>query len=115
MSFDLNGKTAIVTGGATLIGDKVVAELVGAGAKVVSADINLEEGQRRADEYGADVVFSHTDITDDLQLDALVRLCVDSFGGVDILVNLAATYLDDGLATSRADWLDALDVNLVSE
>lgn len=114
MSFDLKGKAAIVTGGATLIGDRVVAELAGAGAKVVSADINRREGQRRANEYGTEVLFSHTDITDDDQLDALVQRCVDSFGGIDILVNLAATYLDEGLATSRSDWLDALDVNLVS-
>ena len=35
-------------------------------------------------------------------------------GGIDIVVNLAATYLDEGFATPRADWLRALDVNLVS-
>ncbi len=114
MSFDLDGKAAIVTGGATLIGDRVVAELVRAGAKVVSADINREEGQRRADEYGDRVVFSATDVTVDPQLEDLVQLCFDSFGGIDILVNAAATYLDDGLETSRANWLAALDVNLVS-
>ena len=77
MSFDLDGKAAIVTGGATLIGDTVVAELVRAGAKVVSADINREEGQRRADEYGGRVVFSATDVTVDPQLEDLVLLCVD--------------------------------------
>ena len=78
MSFDLDGKAAIVTGGATLIGDRVVAELVRAGAKVVSADINREEGQRRADEYGDRVVFSATDVTVDPQLEDLVQLCFDS-------------------------------------
>lgn len=114
MSFDLAGKAAIVTGGATLIGDTVVAELIGAGASVVSADIELDEGQRRANAYGTSAVFAHTDVTQDSQLDSLVKVCVDSFGGVDILVNAAATYLDDGLETSRADWLSALDVNLVS-
>lgn len=111
---DLTGKVAIVTGGATLIGDKVVAELVKAGARVISADINFEEGQRRAAEFGPEVVFLATDITDDSQLDELIHLCVNTFGGIDILVNLAATYLDDGLETSRDDWLAALDVNLVS-
>lgn len=110
----LNGKSAIVTGGATLIGDKVVSALVEAGANVVSADINAEEGQRLADGYGDEVVFTPTDVTDDSQLDDLVNLCVESFGGVDILVNVAAVYLDDGLATKRADWLEALNVNLVS-
>lgn len=114
MSIDLSGKTAIVTGGATLIGDKVVAELANAGAKVMSADINGDEGRSRADAHGEDVAFSETDVTDDAQLDALIQLCVDTFGGIDIVVNAAATYLDDGLATSRANWLTALDVNLVS-
>ncbi len=95
----LEGKAAIVTGGATLIGAKVVEALAEAGASVVSADI--------ADD-------PPTDVTDDAQLDALVQRCVDLFGGIDILVNGAATYLDDGIDTSRADWLTALDVNLVS-
>ena len=110
----LQGKTAIVTGGATLIGAKVVEALGSAGASVVSADINEEDGRRVTDALGGNVVFSHTDITDDAQLDSLVTLCIGSFGGIDILVNAAATYLDDGLETSRADWLTALDVNLVS-
>lgn len=114
MTLELNEKTAIVTGSATLIGDKVVAELVQAGATVLAADIDREEGRRRADAYDERVVFSGTDVTDDSQLDDLVQRCVDTLGGVDILVNAAAVYLDDGLDTSRADWLTALDVNLVS-
>lgn len=114
MVLELNEKTAIVTGTATLIGDRVVAELVRAGARVLAADIDAQEGQRRADAYDDRVVFSATDISDDAQLDDLVRVCVDTFGGVDILVNAAATYLDDGIDTTRADWLAALDVNLVS-
>jgi len=114
VSLSLTGKTAIVTGGATLISDKVVEAMVDAGANVVSADVNHEEGRRRAAAYDDRVVFSATDVTDDGQLDDLVRLCTDTFGGIDILVNAAATYLDDGLETSRDDWLAALDVNLVS-
>lgn len=114
MTLSLDGKVAIVTGGATLIGDRVVAALVDAGAGVISADINTVDGQRRADQYSDSVVFSATDVTDDSHLDALVQLGVDTFGGIDILVNIAATYLDDGLGTSRADWLAALDTNLVS-
>lgn len=114
MSIDLSDKVAIVTGGATLMGNKVVAELVGAGAKVVSADINTQDGQRHADAYGENVMFEATDVTDDAQLDHLVEAAVETFGGVDILVNLAVSYLDQGLHTTRADWLTALDVNLVS-
>ena len=114
LSLSLEGKVAIVTGGATLIGDRVVAALVESGARVVSADINIEDGQRNAAQYDGSVVFSPTDVTKDADLDDLVQLSVDSFGGIDILVNLAATYLDNGLETSREDWLAALDTNLVS-
>jgi len=113
-SLNLNGKAAIVTGGATLIGAKVVEALEAAGASVVSADINAEDGAKVADALGDRVVFSHTDVTDDAQLDSLVQQCLDSFGGIDILVNAAATYEDDGMDTTRAGWLAALDVNLVS-
>ena len=110
----LDGKTAIVTGGATLIGAKVVEALEAAGANVVLADINQEDGRKVVEALGENVVFSHTDVTDDGQLDALVQNWVDTFGGIDILVNAAATYEDDGLDTTRAGWLAALDVNLVS-
>lgn len=110
---DLSGRTAIVTGGATLLAHGVVTALARSGARVVVADID-EEGGRAAEKLGDHVVFVRTDITHDAQVAALVETAVDRFGGVDIVVNLAATYLDDGFATSRADWLTALDVNLVS-
>ncbi len=113
-NLSLEGKAAIVTGGATLIGAKVVEALHGVGASVMSADINENTGRTAVEGLGDDVLFSHTDITDDAQLDTLVQRCLDAFGGIDILVHAAATYLDDGLATTRADWLTALNVNLVS-
>jgi NAD(P)-dependent dehydrogenase (short-subunit alcohol dehydrogenase family) len=114
---DLIGRTAIVTGGATLIGRGVAAELAASGAAVVIADIDAAGGKAAADTLtaaGHHVTFTETDITDDAALAALVAGTVAEHGGLDILVNLAATYLDNGFATSRADWLTALDVNLVS-
>lgn len=54
------------------------------------------------------------DITDDRQLERGVADAAAHFGRVDFLVNLAATYLDDGAKSGREDWLKALDVNLVS-
>jgi len=110
----LQGRAAIVTGGATLLGARVVEALHEAGAQVMSADVNESGGTAAVQDLGDGVRFSHTDITDDAQLDALVERCLDAFGRIDILVNGAATYLDNGLSTSRADWLTALNVNLVS-
>jgi NAD(P)-dependent dehydrogenase (short-subunit alcohol dehydrogenase family) len=111
---DLDGKVAIVTGGATLIGAKVLDAFVREGARVVSADINAEDGQRVCGEIGDAARFVETDITKDDQLDALVAATLDAFGGIDVLVNGAATYLDNHLDTTREEWLTAFDVNVVS-
>jgi NAD(P)-dependent dehydrogenase (short-subunit alcohol dehydrogenase family) len=111
---ELDGKTAIVTGGATLIGRAVVRALHDAGAGVAVADVDEEGGQALAEELGERVLFVRTDLRDDDQIDELRALAIDHFGGIDILVNLAASYLDEGAASPRADWLESLDVNVVS-
>jgi len=110
----MRGKSAIVTGGATLIGAGVVRALHQAGVRVVVADINAEAGQALADGLGEGVLFSRTDITDDAQVAACVALAAQRHGGVNYLVNLACSYLDDGIASPREDWLASLNVNLVS-
>lgn len=106
----LEGKTAIVPGGATKIGAAVVAAFREAGTNVMVADINAEAGATLA---GDGVAFSETDIRDDAQIDALVAATLDRFGRIDFLVNVACTYLDNGADSPRAEWLEALDVNVV--
>jgi len=110
---DLTGRTAIVTGGSTLIGHGVVRALAAVGARVVVADVDVDGGQQIADQLGDAVTFQRTDITDDADLSRLASHVAEG-GGIDILVNLACTYLDDGFETSRADWNTALNVNVVS-
>ena len=110
----LNGKVAIVTGASTLIGEGVVRAFAAAGTKVVMADINEEDGNRIANELGNDVAFVRTDVTSDADIDACIAFGERTFGGVDILINLASTYLDNGISTNREDWLASLNVNLVS-
>ena len=109
----LQGRTAIVTGGATKVGQGVVAALRDAGAAVVVADID-PDGASLTTGLGEGVHYSHTDITDDHAVNRLVSATVAAHGSLDILVNLACTYKDDGAASGRADWLEALNVNLVS-
>ncbi|MGJ7544139.1 SDR family oxidoreductase [Variovorax sp. LT1R16] len=112
----LQHKVAIVTGGATLIGAGVVRALHEAGVRVTLADIDAEGGARVAASCGGDdkVWFRRTDITDDAQ----VRACADQtaarFGRVDFLVNLACSYVDNGIESPRSDWLTALNVNVAS-
>jgi NAD(P)-dependent dehydrogenase (short-subunit alcohol dehydrogenase family) len=109
----LDGKTAIVSGGATLIGESCAAVLAGYGVNVVIADINEADGKRVAKAIGAKASFVRTDITSDSDIEKLVAATVKRHKRLDFLVNVACTYLDEGATTQRADWLKALDVNIV--
>src|SRR5271156_613123 len=110
----LAGKTAIVTGGSTIIGRAVVSELYENAAAVVIADIDDPPGEALATRLGDRALFTHTDITDDMQVEACVAAALDRFGRIDVLVNLACSYLDEGAASPRADWTVGPDVQLVS-
>jgi NAD(P)-dependent dehydrogenase (short-subunit alcohol dehydrogenase family) len=110
----LENKVAVISGGATLIGSAVARALMDAGAVVALFDIDREAGLRAASELGERAAFFHLDVTDDELIAHAVEDVRARFGGVDLLINLACTYSDQGFASSRQDWLQALDVNLVS-
>ena len=109
----LKGKVAIVTGGATMIGAAVVRAFHREGTKVVIADINDKDGQAVAGALGKDVQFVKTDLADDAQIAACVNEAVAKFGGIDFLINLACVYVDDALNSTRKDWLDSYNINVV--
>ncbi|MCA0942111.1 SDR family oxidoreductase [Salipiger pacificus] len=106
----LRDKVAIVPGGATKIGVAVVEAFKSHGAKVVLADIDAENGAKLACDG---VVFVQADLRSDEDIARVVQTAKDSFGRIDFLVNVAATYVDNGAESTRAEWLEALDVNLV--
>jgi len=110
----IDGESAIVTGGSTIIGQAVVRQLVSEGATVVIADIDETGGRSLEEEMPGRVLLVPTDITNDTQVQSCIDTAIARFGGVDLLVNLACSYLDEGAATTRSQWRDALDVNLVS-
>ncbi|MDX5350986.1 MAG: SDR family oxidoreductase, partial [Paracoccaceae bacterium] len=103
----LDGKVAIVPGGCTKIGRAVVDAFVAAGTKVMVADI--AEGGGFAD----GVAFQTCDLRDDAQIATLVQATKDRFGRIDFLVNVACSYLDNGAASTRGEWLESLNVNVV--
>ena len=109
----LQGKVAIITGGATLIGAHVVRAFHREGTRVVVADIDAKGGQEVADELGNGVLFVRTDLADDAQIAACVERTVAAFGGIDFLINLACVYIDNGIDASRQDWLDSYNINVV--
>ena len=110
----LDGKVAIVTGGAASIGKAIAARLIGDGARVVIAARSPDKGAAAAAELGPSARFCETDIREDGQLARLIAAALDAFGALDILVNNACSYGDDGPATARATWLDTLNTNAVS-
>ncbi|WP_066452983.1 SDR family oxidoreductase [Castellaniella caeni] len=110
----LKDTVVIVTGGATLIGAGVVQALRGYGARVAVFDIDVEGGRRLQASDPDGIRFWPVDITDDEQLQEGIAAVVNHFGRLGGLVNLAATYLDEGRQSGRNDWLAALNVNLVS-
>ena len=105
-------RVAVVTGGASGIGAGLVRAFVAAGAKVVVADIQDEAGAALAREVGSECAFVHADLRQDADIDKLVTFTVDRFGGIDFLLNAAATYADQGIESDRAAWRNGFDTNL---
>ena len=107
----LQNKVAIITGSATSIGAVVAEKFVEAGVKVIIADIAVEEGVALAKKIGPDALFQETDVTSDDDLKKSVDFAVDNFGRLDFIVNVACTYLDNGMDSTREEFLQALNVH----
>lgn len=109
----LAGKVAIVTGAAHGLGADIASGLHAAGASVVVADIDPAGGAARAAALGEHALYQPTDLASDADIEGCVAAPLARFGRLDILVNCAVRYNDNGLASTRAQWLAALNVNLV--
>ncbi|NIB40395.1 SDR family oxidoreductase [Pseudomaricurvus alkylphenolicus] len=108
----LQDKVAIVTGGAASIGEAVTRALYGAGTKVVIAARSTDVGEALASDLGAGAVFQRTDLQRDEDIKALVGRALEEFGQIDFVVNVAALYDDDGMASSRQQWVDTFNTNV---
>ncbi len=92
---DFSGKVAIVTGAAQGIGEAYARGLAAAGAAVVVADINSDQGEAVAKDIcagGGQAAFASTDVSDPESARAMAQFAVARFGGIDFLVNNAAIY-----------------------
>ncbi len=89
---DLEGKAALVTGGGSGIGRATAIALAEAGAAVAIADIDEAGGRetvRLLEEAGGRAAFVHTDVTRWEDIERMVALTEETFGGIDILHNNA--------------------------
>ncbi len=85
----LDGKVAIVTGGARGQGEAEVRLFIAEGAKVVVSDVLVEAGEAVAESLGDDAVFLRHDVSREDDWEAAVNLATERFGGLDVLVNNA--------------------------
>src|ERR1700693_4112269 len=118
---DLQGKVAIVTGGAGGIGGAYCRALAARGVSVVVADLNGEGADAAASKLASDgfsAIGVAADVTDPDSARAMVAAAVAAFGGVDILVNNAGimSAIPKGKLTEVAPeaWLMAMKVNAMS-
>jgi NAD(P)-dependent dehydrogenase (short-subunit alcohol dehydrogenase family) len=86
---ELDGKVAIVTGGASGLGRATVELFVAEGARVVIADVDASAGAALADDLGETAAFQATDVSDADQVQAMVDVTIGRFGGLDVLFNNA--------------------------
>lgn len=110
----LAGKVAIVTGSTRGIGADIARVLAACGAHVVVLGLEHDSGMALVEELGQQAMFSAADVQQDADIDACIDSVLARFGRLDILVNNACTYTDNGLESTREQWQQALGVNLVS-
>lgn len=113
----LEGKRALVTGGAKGIGEAIVRRFVQEGASVLVADLCRQEGEQLTHELNAQeekAVFMQTDVTDSASVQRAIEAAAARFGGLDILVNNAGIVEQDTLLEdeSAQEWNRVLAVNL---
>jgi NAD(P)-dependent dehydrogenase (short-subunit alcohol dehydrogenase family) len=89
VSNELDGKVAIVTGGAAGLGEGMSRRFAAEGAKVLIADIDGDAGAALAADIGGDALFVEADVSRLDQIDGLVTAAVDRFGGLHVMVNNA--------------------------
>ncbi|KAF0969590.1 MULTISPECIES: 3-oxoacyl-ACP reductase FabG [Gordonia] len=104
----LEGRTAVVTGGAQGIGFEIARSFVDAGAKVVLGDLNLDAAQAAADKLGGrDVARAvKCNVVNGDEVDALLAEAVDGFGSLDVLVNNAGITRDATMRTMTEEDFD---------
>lgn len=119
MSFSLQGKTAIVTGGGRGIGKEISRRFVEAGAKVVIASRKMENLERTAAEFAdlpGEVLPFPCHVGKREQIEATVAAAEERFGAVDIMVNNGATNLEQGPSLDVSDEavMKMVEINVLS-
>jgi NAD(P)-dependent dehydrogenase (short-subunit alcohol dehydrogenase family) len=109
---DLEGKVAVVTGGASGLGQAVARGLVREGARVVLGDVDKAGLEKTAAELGDQARWLRADVTRREDIAALFRLCDEAFGPVEILVTCAGIISSAPLAAmTEEEWDRVMAIN----
>ncbi|KAF5747655.1 putative short chain alcohol dehydrogenase [Tripterygium wilfordii] len=100
----LDGKIAVVTGGARGIGEATVRLLVKNGAKVVIADVNDSLGLELATSLASSATFVHCDVSLEEDIENLINSTIARYGQIDILVNNAGVFGNQSKRKSIMDF-----------
>ena len=119
MSYDLSGKTVIVTGGASGIGEAAAVLYAKEGCQVVISDLNEEKGNKLAEQIkqaGGKAIFVRADVSNPADCGELVRKTVENFGSVDIAFNNAGIGGENNPVADMSieSWDKTIAVNLSS-
>jgi NAD(P)-dependent dehydrogenase (short-subunit alcohol dehydrogenase family) len=114
MDIRLDGKVALITGASKGIGKAIAKTFVDSGAKVVLVSRKVDQLQAAADEIGGDTLVFPANAGDSAQGVAAVAATIERFGGLDILVNNAATnpYYGATLGVDESRFDKTIQVNL---
>ena len=118
MEKPLQGRIAVITGGAQGLGAAICQRLAREGAYVVVADLNLAGAEQTAAavqaETGQRAIAVEVNVTDEVQVEAMVQRAVDEFGRLDILVSNAGILIAEAVDEfPAAKWQAVINVNLV--
>lgn len=112
----LEGKLALVTGGARGIGKEIAMLFAKHGANIAICDVNLEEAEKTAKEIqdlGRESLAFKADVTNSSQIQGMVDKILDKFNKIDILINNAGITKDNLLLRmSEEEWDKVIAVNL---
>lgn len=86
---DLNQVSAVVTGGASGLGEATVRNIVAKGGKATILDLQEDRGLNLVEELGENVTFVKTDVTSEESVQAALAHAVSTFGNINVLVNCA--------------------------
>lgn len=115
MIIELKDKIALITGGANGIGLATAQQFAEAGAKVCLLDIDKSKGAEAQEKIGNDALFIECNVTDPLQIQRAVEICVQKFGTIHYLVNNAGIIrYNNAITCPEEEWDLVMNVNLKS-